>query len=84
MTRHVATVIYRNCRVYWGSHGCRFDRGHGGPHECDCCNCSDHAANNLDEDGVKCIAKPPYYGAITRFYGEDAALHADQMAREGE
>lgn len=24
------------CRVYWGSHGCRFERGHHGPHACEC------------------------------------------------
>lgn len=53
------------CRVYWGSHGCKYDRGHEGPHECDCCEC----------DGPckpECVAKPPYYGEDTHFYGEDA------------
>lgn len=23
------------CRVYWGSHGCKLERGHRGPHRCD-------------------------------------------------
>jgi hypothetical protein len=27
---------HRWCRVYWGTHGCRFARGHKGQHECDC------------------------------------------------
>lgn len=57
------------CRVYWGSHGCRHAGGHlpGVPHECDCCTCASHP----DPDSG-CVAKPPYYGAETRFYGEDA------------
>lgn len=56
------------CRVYWGSHGCRLERGHEGPCECGCCKCVNHP----DPDSG-CVAKPPYYGADTRFYGEDAA-----------
>lgn len=63
--------MFRPCRVYWGTHGCRFERGHDGPHECDCCFCQDHQANHYDEDGVRCVAKPPYYGPDTDFYGED-------------
>lgn len=54
------------CRVYWGSHGCRHDRGHDGDHECDCCECQQHP------DDAGCVAGPPYYGPDTRFYGEDA------------
>jgi hypothetical protein len=53
------------CQVYWGSHGCRLDSGHNGPCECECCDC----------DGAcdpECVAKPPYYGEKTRFYGADA------------
>lgn len=61
-----------SCRVYWGSHGCYLLRGHSGPHECDCCRCPDHDASNVDEDGVRCVAKPPYYRSGTTFYGEDA------------
>ncbi len=60
------------CRVYWGSHGCDLERGHDGPHECYCCECEDHAACNVDAEGIVCVAKPPYYGPQTEFYGEDA------------
>lgn len=58
-----------HCHVYWGSHGCHRPAGHGPdvPHECDCCECEQHP----DEDSG-CVAKPPYYGEQTRFYGEDA------------
>lgn len=63
--------VKRFCRVYWGSHGCDLPRGHKQPHECSCCTCLDHAKNNFYEDGVKCVAKPPYYGPDTKFYGED-------------
>ncbi len=59
------------CRVYWGSHGCKFEPGHDGPHECDCCECDEHLGIELDPDSG-CVAKPPYYGAETHFYGEDA------------
>jgi len=57
------------CRVYWGSHGCHEPRGHPDdvPHSCDCCECADHP----DEDSG-CVARPPYYGPDTRFYGEEA------------
>lgn len=54
------------CRVYWGSHGCQLERGHDGPHECDCCTCDDHP-----DPGSGCVASPPYYGPGTTFYGED-------------
>ncbi len=53
------------CDVYWGTHGCRFDHGHSGPCECDCCECERHP--DLDSG---CVAKPPYYGADTEFYGD--------------
>jgi len=55
------------CRVYWGSHGCDFERGHENPHACDCCECERHP----DPDSG-CVALPPYYGPDTNFYGEDA------------
>ncbi len=57
------------CRVYWGSHGCDLPRGHLAeqPHDCGCCECDRHP----DEDSG-CVAKPPYYGEDTKFYGEDA------------
>jgi hypothetical protein len=60
------------CRVYWGSHGCKLPRGHEGPHVCDCCDCDDHERDHDHGDWI-CVAAPPYYGADTRFYGEDAA-----------
>jgi hypothetical protein len=58
----------RPCRVYWGSHGCRFERGHVGAHECRC-------ADLADEDraaGILNVGAAPYYGPETQFYGEDA------------
>ena len=71
------------CRVYWGSHGCRLDFGHDGHHECGhgddyvCCECVNHP--DLDSG---CVAKFPYYGPATRFYGEDSLpLHADKEGK---
>ena len=55
----------RACRVYWGSHGCRLERGHPGTHECECCDCGPVCR-------PECVAKWPHYGAETMFYGEDA------------
>ena len=66
------------CRVYWGSHGCDLERGHDGPHECACCDCPEGRHNGtdaptlIDAENVYCVAKPPYYGPGTNFYGEDA------------
>jgi hypothetical protein len=61
------------CRVYWGSHGCRLERGHGGPH---LCGCADEAGVDLvtrrHADGSLNVGAPPYYGPDTNFYGEDA------------
>jgi hypothetical protein len=59
-----------DCRVYWGSHGCSFQRGHDGPCVC-CCDCPDGGPHPNPETG--CVGGPPYYGPETRFYGEDAA-----------
>jgi hypothetical protein len=56
----------QNCRVYWGSHGCRLERGHDGPHICDC-------ADDEPSPGVVNVGAPPYYGPDTRFYGEDVS-----------
>lgn len=63
------------CDVYWGSHGCMHPRGHGAgiPHECDCCECEHHPYPDWPDTGVRCVAKPPYYGPETRFYGDDDA-----------
>lgn len=55
----------RDCRVYWGSHGCRLPRGHEGYHLC-CCECERHP-----DPGSGCVGAFPYYGPDTRFYGED-------------
>jgi len=62
-----------DCRVYWGSHGCRLARGHEGDCECDCCECEHHPDPDPDNPGGEssCVAKSPYYGPRTRFYGED-------------
>lgn len=64
------------CRVFWGSHGCMHERGHDPeiPHECSCCECEQHPDPDPDNPNGEpsCVAGPPYYGKITRFYGEDA------------
>lgn len=68
-----------DCRVYWGSHGCNLERDHDGPHECDCCDCPPGRHDGItaptlpDDEGVICVAKTPYYGPETRFYGEDVS-----------
>lgn len=64
-----------SCRVYWGSHGCEHPRGHPllVPHDCGCCECGEHHPYpDWPDENVLCVAKPPYYGPETRFYGEDA------------
>lgn len=69
-----------DCRVYWGSHGCMHERGHSEPHRCDCCDCPEWHHDGIvapvladdDGSGVICVARPPYYGPDTTFYGEDA------------
>jgi hypothetical protein len=64
------------CRIYWGSHGCDLERGHverdGTPHDCGCCECEHHPYPDWPDTQVKCVAKEPYYGPETNFYGEDA------------
>jgi len=59
------------CRVYWGSHGCDLRRGHEGPCECDCCECGPGHPVSPEITEYLCVAKPPYYGPDTLFYGED-------------
>jgi len=65
-----------DCRVYWGSHGCRLTRGHEGPHLCDCAvdDWQDYIelGGYIYPDGVLNVGAPPYYGPDTHFYGEDA------------
>jgi hypothetical protein len=64
------------CDVNWGSHGCMHPRGHDVsiPHECPCCECGEHHPYpRWPDTGVLCVAKPPYYGPETRFYGDDVA-----------
>ena len=67
------------CQIYWGSHGCDLERGHDGPHECDCCECpGGFHTDQPDDEDVVCVAKPPYYGPDTKFYGEDAPAQPDR------
>lgn len=61
-----------HCRVYWGSHGCQLQRGHEGTCECDCCECIGPHTDKPNKDMLVCVAKAPYYGPETKFYGEDA------------
>lgn len=74
------------CRVYWGSHGCMHERGHGSeiPHECGCCECIQHPDRDPDnpDSEPSCVAAPPYYGEDTRFYGEDAEALGLPLANE--
>lgn len=63
---------WQGCRVYWGSHGCCKQRGHEGDCECDCCDCGEHHPYpDWPDEDVLCVAKAPYYGPKTHFYGED-------------
>lgn len=64
--------VYPYCQVYWGSHGCELSRGHEGDCECTCCECINHP-DDYDTIGYLCVAKAPYYGPETNFYGDDAA-----------
>jgi hypothetical protein len=54
------------CRVYWGSHGCMYKRGHRGHCRCEC-------ADDPVMQGYGNVGGHPYYGPTTRFYGEDVA-----------
>jgi hypothetical protein len=74
------------CQVYWGSHGCHLVNGHdpgpepGNPgHECDCCDCVNHPDPDPENPNSEpsCVAKWPYYGPSTTFYGEDAPKPAE-------
>lgn len=58
------------CRTYWGTHGCRFERGH----ESDCeCECADEVTDkNRADPQFLDASRPPYYGPGTRFFGDDA------------
>jgi len=61
------------CRVYWNSHGCELERGHDGPHLCLCA--LEGGFDKLTRkypDGSINVGEPPYYGAETRFFGDDA------------
>jgi hypothetical protein len=65
------------CCVYWGSHGCNLERGHDGPHLCDCADdegVDPKTREYVDEPGIFNVGAPPYYGPDTNFYGEDAPL----------
>lgn len=63
---------FQFCHVYWGSHGCHKQRGHEDDCECDCCHCGEHHPfPDWPDESVLCVAKAPYYGPETRFYGED-------------
>ena len=53
------TVLRGNCRVYWGSHGCKLPRGHEGPCECDCCVCRGEHTDQPNAEHLVCVAKAP-------------------------
>jgi len=65
----------RRCGICWGSHGCKLERGHEGPHLC-CCAVPDwkdyiDQGGYEDEEGVLNVGAPPYYGPETYFYGDE-------------
>lgn len=62
----------RDCRTYWGTHGCLLPRGHGGSHVCVCAVTEQVDAEGRVVDGEGNVGAWPYYGPDTRFYGEDA------------
>jgi hypothetical protein len=63
---------FESCDVYWGSHGCHQPRGHQGDCECDCCECGEHHPHpHWPDTSLLCVARAPYYGPDTRFYGDD-------------
>lgn len=64
------------CRVYWNTHGCCLERGHDGPHLCDC-TFDEHGEliPHIDEaPELGNVGRPPYYGPATKFFGEDTTL----------
>jgi hypothetical protein len=61
------------CDVNWGSRGCMKPRGHPEPCECECCECGHHPYPYWPYTGVLCVARSPYYGPDTQFYGDDVA-----------
>lgn len=72
-----------SCRVYWGSHGCMLERGHDGEHLCSCTFENGVMLPHMnDAPGFGNVGRAPYYGAETRFYGEDAP-GGDPEADEG-
>jgi hypothetical protein len=64
--------VDEGCRVYWGSHGCRLQRGHAGHHECECARDQDGNLEPKFVDGAHNVGAYPWYGPDTNFYGEDA------------
>lgn len=60
--------MIKECETYWGTHGCYLPKNHTGYCECNCCTCE---GEKCDEE---CVAKYPYYGPQTHFYGKDADI----------
>lgn len=65
------------CRVFWGSHGCMYERGHDGHCRCSC-------ADDPEWQGAGNVGGYPYYGPDTLFYGEDAAARGLPTLEDGE
>lgn len=71
------------CRVYWGSHGCILERGHEGEHLCTCTFVNGVMLPHMDDEPeFGNVGRAPYYGAETRFYGEDADGPSDEPDAE--
>lgn len=63
--------------VFWGSHGCDLPAGHDEPCACCCCDCDDH---ERDHEALGCVARWPWYGPDTRFYGDGTPVGANWEA----
>lgn len=73
------------CRVYWGSHGCMLERGHDGEHLCSCTFVDGEMLPHMDDEPeFGNVGRAPYYGDITRFYGEDAVALGLPGTSEGD
>jgi len=75
------------CRVYWNTHGCALERGHDGPHVCNCAiedegTFDPETHEYYDDPGCFNVGAPPYYGPDTNFFGEDAPPSKKRPSKE--
>jgi hypothetical protein len=72
----------RDCSVYWGSHGCDLDAGHGGSCVCYCSIMEALGKDGYVLDGAGNVGAWPYYGPDTKFYGDDEPPFATRSIPE--